>query len=63
MKKQTCSICGSTNIISTKKVQRTCGPMSDKPVRRWPLRRISYGRVYYEHVCECNNTWQEETHL
>jgi hypothetical protein len=60
MKKQACSKCGSTNILSTKKMQRTCGP-KNKPINRFC--RISYGRVYYEHVCGCGHTWEEETHL
>ena len=54
-----CSECGSTKIEATKKMVRTSKPKGAKPTNKL----ISYGRVYYECVCECGHKWEEESHL
>jgi len=59
MKKLVCSKCGSSKITSTKKMQRIKKPKNARPTKAL----VSYGRVYYEHICDCGNTWEEETHL
>jgi len=60
---KTCDKCGSTNITSTKKMQKTCAPKKANVNRLMPPKKITYGRVYYKHICECGHTWEEETHL
>jgi len=62
MKKLVCSSCGSNAITTTKKMEKTLGPKNKSP-RLMPPKRVTYGRVYFQHVCECGNTWEEETHL
>ena len=56
-----CKVCGSDKVVFTKHMKIIATPESVR--KRHPDRRITTRRVWYEHVCECGNVWEEETHL